>query len=377
MDRIEDLGLAHRLTRRELVARGGYAAITAGGLAALAGCGSSGSTSVPAKAQTESISGTLNYLTYPGWIGKHEYSGFQKLHPQAKIHEIAYNGSSTRGLAVLVRENPSAYDFLGAVGLAAIPTLTASPSLVAKLDWSKIPNIKNIPQRFRSEYPYGVPTDYGKVGFAYRKDLMPERPTSWAELWQLAPKYSGKIIFVDAMEDVMGNTLKMLGYSGNSVVPAQITAAKNKLLEIKPHLQAILSQDVAKPITKGTAVMTMDYDFDIALSQQQEPNIEWVAPKEGLMAYLEGQVAVASSKHLAAIEAFMNFNMEPPNYADFVDTTGTAYLMPAASPLVKKTISGNPVLAFSSDVLARVEFEKSLGAATGLWTTAWSEFHAA
>jgi spermidine/putrescine-binding protein len=375
MDRIQDLGPAHGLTRRQLVARGGYAALAAGGLAGLVGCGSSAK--APASAQVESIAGTLNYFTYPGWIGKHEYAGFEKLHPQVKIKEIAYNGSSTRGLAVLVRENPSAYDFLGAVGLAAVPTLTAAPSLVAKLDWAKIPNIANIPQRFRTEFPIGVPTDYGKVGFAYRKDLMPERPTSWAELWALAPRYSGKIIFLDAMEDTMGNALKMLGYSGNSTVPSQITAAKNKLLEIKPHLQAILSMDVAKPITKGTAVMTMDYDFDIAAAQAQEPNIVWVAPKEGLMAYLEGQVAVATSKHLAAIESFMNFNLEPQNYADFVDTTGTAYLMPAASPLIKKSISGNPVLAFTPDVLARVEFEKSLGAATGLWTTAWSEFQAA
>jgi spermidine/putrescine transport system substrate-binding protein len=266
---------------------------------------------------------------------------------------------------------------LGAFGLAAAPTLLAAPSLIAKLDWSLIPNIKYIEPRFRAEYPFGVPTDYGKVGFAYRKDLMPERPTSWKDLWNLAPKYSGKIVFVDAMEDVMGNALKMLGYSGVSQVTSQIEAAKNKLIEIKPHLQAILDENVANPIAQGTAVMTMDYDFDIALAQQKQHNIVWVTPQEGMMAYLEGQVAVAGTKHLGAVEAFMNFALEPRQYADFVNTTGTAYLMPAANPFVEKTIRDNPILAFTPEILAKVQFEHDLGTATETWDTAWSEFKAA
>jgi spermidine/putrescine transport system substrate-binding protein len=278
---------------------------------------------------------------------------------------------------VIVRENPGSYDFLGAVGLAAIPTLLASPSLIQTPDWSKVPNIKYIPQRFRSEYPWGCPTDYGKVGFAYRKDLITERPTSWADVWALAPKYSGKFVFLDEMEDCMGNTLKMLGYSGNSRVAAQIDAAKNKLIAIKPHLQALLSENVAQPLVKGTASLIMDYDFDVALAQQQNKNIVWVTPTEGLMAYLEGQVLLAAATRRDAAEAFLNFNLDPVNYADFVNTTGTAYLEPAATPMIKKSISSNPVLAFTPSILAKVEFEKDKGSATELWTTAWSEVEAA
>ena len=377
---VEEVALAHRLTRRQLIARGGSAALAVGGLAALAGCGSSSSSS-SAKAATASsggpMTGTLNYFTVPEWIGAHEYANFEKQYPGLKVKEIAYTGSSTRGLAVIVRENPTAYDFLGAVGLAAIPTLLASPSLIQTPNWSKVPNIKYIPQRFRDEYPWGCPTDYGKVGFAYRQDLISERPTSWADVWALAPKHSGKLVFLDEMEDCMGNTLKMLGYSGNSRVPAQINAARNKLIEIKPHLQALLDENVAAPLVKGTASLIMDYDFDVALAQQQNKNIVWVTPTEGLMAYLEGQVMVAGTKLRDAVEAFLNFNLAPVNYADFVNTTGTAYLEPGATPLIKKSISGNPILAFTPSILAKVEFEKDKGNATGLWTTAWSEFKAA
>jgi len=382
----EEVALAHRLTRRQLIARGGSGALALGGLAALAGCGSSSSSSSASASSASSASsaasggpmtGTLNYFTVPEWIGAHEYANFEKQYPGLKIKEIAYTGSSTRGLAVIVRENPGTYDFLGAVGLAAIPTLLASPSLIQTPDWSKVPNIKYIPQRFRSEYPWGCPTDYGKVGFAYRADLISEQPTSWADVWSLAAKYPDKFVFLDEMEDCMGNALKMLGYSGNSQVPSQITAAKNKLIEIKPRLQAVLSENVAQALVKGTASLVMDWDFDVALAQQKNKNIVWVTPKEGLMAYLEGQVMVAGTKHRDATEAFLNFNLDPVNYADFVNTTGTAYLEPAVTPMIKKSISSNPVLAFTPSTLAKVEFEKDKGSATGLWTTAWSEFKAA
>ncbi len=62
------------------------------------------------------------------------------------------------------------------------------------LDRSAVPNIKYIAPVFQRQFPFGIPTDYGKTGFAYRKDLIPERPTSWHDLWRLAKKYSGRTI---------------------------------------------------------------------------------------------------------------------------------------------------------------------------------------
>jgi spermidine/putrescine-binding protein len=360
------------LSRRRLLASGGKAALAIAGASVLStACGSSQA------ASSNRMAGTINFVNVPGWIGSDEEAAFQKLHSGVKFNNVAYGGSSTLGLAVMVRENPTAYDLIGAFGLAAVPDLEANPDLIAKLDFDKIPNIKYIPDQFRSHYPLGTPTDYGKIGFGYRKDLMSERPTSWHDVWALAPKYSGKLVFLGDMEDCMGNTLIMLGYSGNSQVPAQITAAKNKLIEIKPHLQAVLSSNVSTSLVKGTAVLTMDWDFDIASARRQQPNIEWVIPEEGLMAYIEGWMAVAGTTELPVIEAFMNFNLNPRQYANFVNTTGTAYMEPAATPYIMKAIATDPILNFSPSVVDKITYEESKGNATSLWTEAWSEFLAA
>jgi spermidine/putrescine transport system substrate-binding protein len=364
--------ISRNISRRQLLASGGKVAIAATGAGMLGtACSSAAATS------SNQMTGTINFVNVPGWIGSAEQSGFQKLHHGVNFSNVAYGGSSTLGLAVMVRENPTAYDLIGAFGLAAVPDLQAKPDLIAKLDFANIPNIKYIPEQFRRHYPLGTPTDYGKIGFGYRKDLMSERPTSWHDVWAIAPKYSGKIVFLDDMEDCMGNTLIMLGYSGNSRVSSQITAAKNKLIEIKPYLQAVLGSNVSASLVKGTAVLTMDWDFDIASARKQQPNIEWVIPEEGLMAYLEGWMAVAGTKHLRLIEEFMNYNLDPRVYANFVNTTGTAYLEPAANPYIMRSIVTDPILSFSPAVVSKITYEESKGNATSLWEQSWSEFLAA
>ena len=370
------------LTRRQLMRRTAPVVLAAGSLPAfLAACGGSdddaaSTSSKDASATPAPIDGDLRFATYPAWIGEHEYANFAKKYPGTSVKEVATNTTSTNGRAYLIRQNPDDYDMM-LLGLAAAPLLEAEPKLIADLNYDNIPNISNVPQKFRDDYPYGIPTDYGKIGFGYRKDLISERPKSWEEVWQIAPKYSGKVVFVNTMEDTFGNTLKMLGFSGNATEESEIQQGKDKLLEIKPHLQSFANNDVSKPMIKGTAVITMDYDYSIALAKAEEPNIEWVVPEEGLMAYLEGWVGISKSKELPTVEAFMNFHLDPVNYADFVNTTGTAYIVPKATEFVKKSIAEDPILAFDEKTVSLLEFEKFKGPeATKMWADAWSEVHA-
>ncbi|MDX6512472.1 MAG: hypothetical protein QOE36_1976, partial [Gaiellaceae bacterium] len=221
---------------------------------------------------------------------------------------------------------------------------------------------------------WGPPTDFGKTGFGYRKDLISERPTSWADLWTLAKKYSGKVTLLDFDVDILGAALKYKGYSINSGNQKELNAARDALLELKPHIQAFLPTDFAKPLQKGTAVIAVDYDYDIALAQRTNKNIVWVSPEEGMPAYLDGWLAVAGTKKLPQVEAFMNFLLQPTNYAGFVNNIGSAYVMPDAEKYIDKAIVKNPSLKYNAKVLKTIEFEKFLGAdATKLRNRVWQE----
>jgi spermidine/putrescine-binding protein len=196
-------------------------------------------------------------------------------------------------------------------------------------------------------------------------------------VWNLAPKYSGQITFLNLDRDCMGSTLRYLGFSGNSTDPTELEKCKQALLQIKPDLQALTNTNVANGLVKGTLAYAMDWDFDIASAKEKEPNIEWVVPEEGGVSYLEGWIAIKGTDVLPVVQAFMNFGMDPKNYASFVNATGSAYVMSKATPYIKKSISKNPILFPDPEVLSRVEYEDYLGEATALWSKIWDEFKSA
>jgi len=342
--------------------------------ALLEACGgsSSSSSSSGTGSQAGSLAGTAHMENYPDWMGTHVVPAFQQLHPGSFIKQTTNSSSSISGTVQQLKTGN--FDF----GLADVSATQQAVDigLVQPPDWSKIPNIKYVGQSFRTAYPHGIPTDYGKIGIGYRPDLVGEKITSWHDVWRLAPQFSGKIVFIDLDRDCMGSTLKYLGFSGNSTVPSQLTACKNALIKIKPHLQAFLGVNYGQGLQDGSTVIAMDYDYDVALNQQKQPKIEWVFPSEGMVAYLEGWIAMKSSKVLPLVESFMNFALEPKQYADFVNTTGTAYVEPAATPYIDKSISGSTILR-PGKAIGNVEFEHYLGPATALWTQVWDEVKAA
>jgi spermidine/putrescine transport system substrate-binding protein len=358
-------------SRRQMLRRGAALALAVPSAAALLeACSSSSSSGTGSSAG--SLAGTAVMENYPDWMGAHVVPSFQKLHPGSVIKQVSNSSSSISGTVQQLKTGD--FDF----GLADVSATQQALDigLVAPPDWSKIPNIKYVASSFRKAYPHGIPTDYGKIGIGYRPDLVGEKITSWHDVWRLAPRFSGKIVFIDLDRDCMGSTLKYLGYSGNSTVPSQLTACKNALIKIKPHLQAFPGVNYGQGLQDGSTVIAMDYDYDVALNQQKQPKIEWVFPSEGMVAYLEGWIAMKSSKVLPLVQSFMNFALEPKQYGDFVNTTGTAYVEPAATPFIEKSISGSAILR-PGKAIANVEFEHFLGSATALWTQIWDEVKAA
>jgi spermidine/putrescine-binding protein len=382
-----------RITRRAALARGAGGLAAAGSLSALlAACGSSSSSASSSGASSSaagatssaagsssaadqgSMTGTMTLLSYPGWYGPHEFADFSKEHPGLKVKTAVTGTTGVAAQIAQVANNPGAYD----LSLAGVPVSSQMhlADILVPLDTAAIPNLKLVPQEFRTALPLGIPTDFGKTGYAYRKDLIPERPTSWKDLINLASKYSGKITMIKYDSDIQGSFLRALGYSVNTKSGSELNAMQKTLLALKPHLQAILETDYSKALIEGTALFAIDYDYDIAAAQQKNKNIVWVPPTEGMSAYLEGWVALKGTKHLGAVWDLMNFHLEPKNYASFINATGSAFVEP--SKYIDKSIANNPSLKYAPGSLSKVEFEQYTGPQqVALRGKLWEEFLAA
>jgi spermidine/putrescine transport system substrate-binding protein len=349
-------------TRRSVLRLGLGAALTAPLLSA---CGGSGD---------DEGGGPLVFVNFPEWIGAGQYEALEQAHG-ITVREVAGLTAGAAATATQIRQNTSSYDM--ALAPIALAGQLEAGDLLDPFDPGRVPNLAGVPQRFRELFPYGIPTDFGKVGFGYRRDLMSEEPTSWADMWRLAPSYSGQITWVDYDSDVLGSVLRSLGHSANSVDETELAEASAAMAEIKPHLQAIVASDFSKALIEGTAVMALSYDYDIAVASQENPDIVWVAPTEGMTGYVEGWVPIKGTERIDDVYTFMDFHLEPEQYADFINTTGSAYLLPEAEPLIDETISGNPALSYDEETLALVEFEAFKGEGVALRNRAWEEFKAA
>jgi spermidine/putrescine transport system substrate-binding protein len=361
---LSELGM---LTRRRLLRRAGGFAALAAMPGVLAACGSddssttstassSGASTTTAKKVAAPVTGTITMMNYPDWIGSSEVKTFEQKFPDAKVKQVSGLTEGAAQAIAQINQNKDSYDM--SLGAMAVAGQLDAAKLLAPVDVANVPTLAKIPEVFRQAYPWGVPVDLGKTGFAYRKDLISERPTSWADVWKLAPKYSGKITFIKYDVDVLGAALKYLNLSVNSADAGEMGKAKDALLEIKPHLRAFLPTDFAKPLQQGTAVIAMDYDYDVALAAAKNPNIVWVAPEEGTPAYLDGWLALKGSKNLATVYAFMEHHLDPKVYGNYINTIGSAYVYPDAEPYIKSSIKDNPSLKYDPDQLKTVEFEK-------------------
>jgi spermidine/putrescine transport system substrate-binding protein len=371
--------LAHaNLTRRQFVKRAAMLAALPSAMTFAQACGSSGSpssTASPSPSEITNPTGTAVLLDYPGWIGANELKDYHAAFPQASVKLNTNVPTTLSGYIQMIKNNPKAYDMSLAdnsqVDQAKAAGVYQAPT------WGSIPNIKNVDQTFRTAYPDAPPNDYGKIIIVYRKDMVSPAPTSWADFWKLAPKYSGKVTVLDLDRDTIGSALKYQGYSGNSTSEAELKKALDALIQLKPSLQAITSIDIAKNLAKGSIAMAMTFDFDAALGAASNKNVDWVMPEEGAVAYLEGFMPVKGSDHLDVVYSFLNFHLEPKNYADFVNTTGSSWVMPSAEPYIDPAIRNAPSLRPDPEIVAKVEFEKYLGEATALWTKTWEQFLAA
>jgi spermidine/putrescine transport system substrate-binding protein len=367
------------ISRRSALTRGAAGLLGASSLSAvLAACGSSsssssGSGSSPVKGDGGSMTGTMVLLTYPGWYGPHELKDFEAQHKGVTVKTEESGESGAAATLSEIEHNEGAFD-LALGGVPGAAQLDAAQQIIIPTE-AQVPNLKLIPETFKKGFKYGIPTDYGKTGFAYRKDLISERPTSWADLFELAPKYSGKITMLKYDSDIQGTFLKALGYSINTKSQTELAAMQKKMLAFKPYLQAILETDYSKPLIEGTAVLAIDYDYDVAAAQAKNDNIVWVAPTEGMAAYVEGWYAFKSSKHLDLVWDLMNFHLEPKNYASFINYAGPAYVEPAAEKDIKKRIIDDPALKYDAKELKGVQFEGYLGPEQANYRAKlWEEF---
>ncbi len=233
------------------------------------------------------------------------------------------------------------------------------------LDHARLTNLRHLEGRFRKYRSYdpgsrlSVIKDWGTTGFMYRTDLVSESPASWAEFWQLARKYSGKVVVLDAPTPVIGAALKMRGHFFFSNDESQLQQAREDLLELKPHLLAF-ETNIKPLLASGAACLALGWNGDAATLQAQDLPVRYVIPEEGSQVWEDDWAVSRQATDPGSAHLFINFMLRPDIAAQEALYARYATANRTALALLDHGIQNDPIIYPPPEVLARLEPPGSL-----------------
>ena len=231
--------------------------------------------------------------------------------------------------------------------------------MLAKLDFSQIPNYKYVDKTYRNEVydpknEYSVPYTWGVVGIFYNKKYVKEKVDSWKILWN--KKYAGKILMFDNPRDSFGIAQKILGYSYNSANLDEWNNAAKLLEQQKPLVQAYVMDQIFDKMSSGEAWLAPYYAGDAAALVSENKEIGFAVPtKEGTNSFVDAMCIPAGTKHKKEAEAYINFLCRPDVAAANMEAVGYSTPESEAKKLLPKETQDNPMIYPPESIMKKSE----------------------
>ena len=189
--------------------------------------------------------------------------------------------------------------------------------LLAKIDFEKTPNAKEYigqqyyeqSREFDPSNEYAVPYCWGTVGILYNRTMVDETVDSWDILWN--EKYADNILMQDSVRDAFMVALKRNGASMNTVDEAQLQEARNDLMAQKPLVQAYVIDQVRDKMIGNEAAIGVIYSGEAIYTQRENPDLEYVIPKEGTNVWIDSWVIPKNAPNMENALKFIDYMCRP------------------------------------------------------------------
>ena len=338
----------------------------------------------PSAVAVTETEGTL--LMY-NWADYVDPNNIDKFKAQFKVDTFTYDVyDSNEELLTKLQGGATGQWDIGAPTAEFIEAMVAG-NFIEKLDWSKLPNAAYIDPQFQNFYKgakadlnnYHLPKDWGTTGIALRTKDVKEDVSTWKAFFEVAPKYSGRIVVVNSPGDVFVAPLKALGYSLNSVDPGELGKAKDLLMGLAPHVLALDSNTYQDKLASEEAVMGLVWTggIDDLRSKPETADTKYIIPEDGTLYWMDTWVIFKDPPHPNSAYAFLNFIQTPDIQAQETVTNRYATANLEAAKLVPPELLANPTIFVPADVLASGKLEGAEDVSTDpLRQSIWEEFSA-
>jgi spermidine/putrescine transport system substrate-binding protein len=247
--------------------------------------------------------------------------------------------------------------------------------MLQTLNKTQIPNFKySKPDLLNKPYDpgnlYSIPYVWGTTGILVNKHYWdPKTIQNWSDLWQ--PRFKNQLLMLDDPREVFAIALIKLGYSINTQNIAQIQQAYEILKSLMNNVKVFNSDAFTNIYIDEDATVGMSWSGEAFLASQENPNLEYVYPKDGFSIWIDCLAIPKYAPHVENAEKLINFILRPDIAAKIIAGQGYAVANSAAIGLLPPALQKNPILNPSADIIKRGETQLDVGNKVTVYQNFW------
>ena len=170
--------------------------------------------------------------------------------------------------------------------------------------WRELPQRDDRGNTSTTGQVWGVPYRWGTTVIIYRRDRLKEAnipiPKDWTDLWN--PQLRQRISVLDRSREVIGLTLKNLGYSYNLADLSQASDLNLKLAKLHQQVKFYSADNYLQPLVMGDTWVAVGWSSDTIDLLEKNPNIGAIVPTSGTAMFADLWVQPALSSKLTSTE---------------------------------------------------------------------------
>lgn len=307
---------------------------------------------------------TLKLLTWKGYAPKELVEKFEK---ETGI-DVEVTFSNNEEMIAKLRATRGAGFDLAQPSQDRISSVQAEYGLYQPLDYSRIDSALFIPSMLDAVKKntlvdgksYAVPFCWGTSGLIVNSENA-QGVDSWVAL--LNPEYKGRVSYrlkrptIIAMGYALGYNPFAL-YGDTAKYQEMLDAIEKQLIEAKPIVKNYWANGDAllQSMRSGEVYVAMAWDNGGWKLHEENKAIDFKAPKEGALGWIDTYTIPAKAKNVDAAYKWINFMMRPENAGYFTSTEAIPTASAGAAPYIIEDVRANFERSFPVETIDNIKW---------------------
>lgn len=185
--------------------------------------------------------------------------------------------------------------------------------LLEDIDAHSLEAYQSVDEKWRGQWwdetnEYSIPIAYGTAGFTVNRDVYKGPVDSWEIYFNPPAELQGNVASLSYPDEVVGAAQNYLGIEYCTEDSAEMKRVLDLLVAQKEHVVAYTDNNIENRIGSGEVGAHFWWDGESLKTRVDSgANIEFAAPKEGLVGWLDSMVVPVGATNIDSAKAFINF----------------------------------------------------------------------